>query len=439
MRVSIFGLGYVGAVSCGCLAQDGHDVLGVDVSEDKVRLINDGKTPIIEDEIGEIISTAVKAGKLRATTQAAEAIANTEISLVAVGTPSRPNGSLDVSAVVRVSERIGALLADKKERHIVAIRSTVLPGTVRKLVLPALEAASGKKAGVDFGLCFNPEFLREGSSVKDHYDPPFWLVGSDVEDDARQVAKLYEKTGAKTFYSGIETAEMVKYVCNAFHALKLTFANEIGILSQSLGVDSHQVMQLVCEDKKLNISAAYMRPGFAFGGSCLPKDVRALMAHGRAADLETPLLRGTMDSNEYQIKRAIEMVLGTKKKKVALLGISFKAGTDDLRESPLVRVAEALIGKGINIKIHDESVSVARLVGANKAYIENEIPHISTLLVSELYEAVEHGEVLVIGNSSPTFKRLLPKMIPAGKIIVDLAHMPSLAQLEGVEYHGIVW
>ncbi|MHB9005286.1 MAG: nucleotide sugar dehydrogenase, partial [Coriobacteriia bacterium] len=378
-------------------------------------------------------------GKLRATMDATEAIANTEISLVAVGTPSRPNSSLDTSAVVRVSGDIGSVLAGKSERHIVTIRSTVLPGTVRNLVLPALEAASGKKAGEGFGLCFNPEFLREGSSVKDHYDPPFWLVGSDVEEDARQVARLYEKTGAKTFYSGIETAEMVKYVCNAFHALKLTFANEIGILAQSLGVDSHQVMQLVCEDKKLNISPAYLRPGFAFGGSCLPKDVRALLAHGRSADLETPLLRGTMDSNEYQIKRAIEMILATRQHKVALLGISFKAGTDDLRESPLVKVAEALIGKGLDIRIHDESISLARLVGANKAYIENEIPHISTLLVRELYEAVDHGGVLVIGNSTPTFRKLLPKMIPAGKVIVDLVHMPTLAHLQGVEYHGISW
>jgi GDP-mannose 6-dehydrogenase len=439
MRVSIFGLGYVGAVSCSCLAQDEHDVIGVDINEDKVRLINDGKTPIIEDEIGDIIARTVASGKLRATTNIEEAINNTDISLVAVGTPSRSNGSLDIEAVVRVSELIGLQLKNKAKRHIVTIRSTVLPGTVRKLVLPILETSSGKRAGEGFGLCFNPEFLREGSSVRDHYDPPFWLVGSDVEEDARQVAKLYEKTKAKVFYSSIETAEMVKYVCNAFHALKLTFANEIGILAKSLNVDSHRVMELVCEDRKQNISPAYLRPGFAFGGSCLPKDVRALLAYARSSDNEVPLLRSIMDSNESQIKRAVDIIMKTKKRKMSMLGISFKAGTDDLRESPLVGITEALIGKGIDVKIHDENVQVARLVGANKRYIINEIPHISSLLTKELFEVVDHGEVLIVGNDCPTYRNLLPRMITPGKTIIDLAYIKTLAEIKGVEYIGITW
>ena len=439
MRVSVFGLGYVGAVSCGCLAKDGHEVVGVDLNDDKVKLINNGATPIIEDQIGEIIADAVTAGRLKASNDVALAVHQTDISLIAVGTPSRANGSLNIDAVERVCEQIGAVLAKKSERHIVAIRSTVLPKTVRSVAIPALERSSGKKAGQGFGVCFNPEFLREGTSVVDHYSPPFTLVGSDNEEDAKAVAALYDKTAGEKFTSTIETAEMVKYVCNAFHALKLTFANEIGIIGQSLGVDSHMVMKLVCEDKKLNISPAYMTPGFAFGGSCLPKDVRALLAHARGCDLQVPLLEGVLGSNKSQIERAIQLVLSMKKRKVAVLGISFKAGTDDLRESPVVLLTEALIGKGCELKIYDENVSVARLVGANKQYIESEIPHISSLLVAELWEAVEDAEVVVIGNRAPVFRRLLPKMLTSEKVVVDLAHIPELRDKEGIEYHGIAW
>ena len=439
MRVSIFGLGYVGAVSCGCLAQDGHDVIGVDVSATKVSLINEGCTPIIEEQIGEIIHAAVKGGKLKATTDTALAVRETDISIISVGTPSRPNGSLNIDAVRIVSEQIGAEIAKKDSRHIIVVRSTVLPGTVRKIALPALEKASGKKAGEGFGLCFNPEFLREGSSVKDHYDPPFTLVGSDVEADAKTVAGLFDATKGEKFFSGVETAEMVKYVCNAFHALKLTFANEVGIVAQSLGVDSHLAMELVCKDTKLNISPAYMRPGFAFGGSCLPKDVRALIHQSRSADLETPLINGIMASNTAQIDRARNLILSFKKKKIAMLGISFKAGTDDLRESPIVTVTEALIGKGQDIRIYDASVAIAALVGANKEYIEREIPHISSLFVGELAAAVEHAEVIVVGNNAPEFKAQLPKLLRPGQIVVDLAHVAGLADIEGVEYHGISW
>ncbi|MEQ1757816.1 MAG: nucleotide sugar dehydrogenase [Vicinamibacterales bacterium] len=439
MKVSIFGLGYVGAVSCGCLAQDGHEVVGVDVSEDKVRIVREGRTPIIEDEIGDVISREVKSGRLRATTDATAAVMDTDISLIAVGTPSRANGSLDTQWVERVAEQIGAVLARKDKRHIVGVRSTVLPGTVRAEVIPALERASGKKAGVDFGVCFNPEFLREGTSVKDHYNPPFTLVGSDVEADAKALNGLYEKTAGEKFTSSLETAEMVKYACNAFHALKLTFANEIGILSQQMGVDSHAAMRLVCQDTKLNISPAYMRPGFAFGGSCLPKDVRALLAYSRAHDCEVPLLQGVMTSNKAQIQRAIDLVLATGKRKVTMLGLSFKEGTDDLRESPLVMLAEALIGKGCDLRIYDQNVSVARLVGANKRYIENEIPHVSSLLVTDLASAVEHGEVLVIGNAAPEFKTTLPALLKGCKTIVDLVHVGELKNLPQVEYRGITW
>jgi len=439
MRVSVFGLGYVGAVSCGCLAKDGHDVVGVDISPDKVQLIRGGQTPIVEDDIGEIIAETVRSGQLRATTDVAEAVAETEVSLIAVGTPSRRNGSLDTSAVVRVAEQIGAAIGAKQARHIVAVRSTVLPRTVRTEVIPALERSSGKRAGVDFGVCFNPEFLREGTSVRDHYNPPFTLVGSDVEADAQAVLSLYGKSSGERFTSSIETAEMVKYVCNAFHALKLTFANEVGIIAQSLGVDSHQVMQLVCEDRKLNISPAYMRPGFAFGGSCLPKDVRALLAHSRASDLDIPLIQGIMDSNKSQIQRAIDLIMATGKKKVAVLGISFKAGTDDLRESPLVVLTEAINGKGCDVRIYDRNVSLARLVGANRQYIEHEIPHISSLLVTDLREAVSHADVVVIGNNAPEFSNELPGLLCAGKTVIDLAHIKELKAKSGIVYHGITW
>jgi GDP-mannose 6-dehydrogenase len=438
MKVSIFGLGYVGAVSSGCLAADGHEVIGVDLNEDKVALINAGKTPIIEDDIGEIIATAVKNKRLRAVSDTEEAVFGSELSIVSVGTPSRENGSLDLNAVERVCENIGAAIKKKDAYHRVVMRSTVLPGTVRNVMIPALERASGKKHNEGFSVCFNPEFLREGSSVRDHYDPPYTLMGADRQEDGEVAASLYEKVKGERYYSSIETAEMVKYVCNAFHALKLTFANEMGILGQSMGVDSMQVMDLVCKDTKLNISPRYMRPGFAFGGSCLPKDVRALISQARHQDLDLPLVRSLIGSNRSQIDRAIKMILGKKKKKVSILGLSFKAGTDDLRESPLVNVTEALLGKGLAVKIYDKSVSVARLVGANKAYIEKEIPHISSLMTSSLQEAVDHGEILVIGNGAPEFSNLAELCKP-GQTIVDLVHIAGLSDVAGVDYQGIVW
>lgn len=438
MRVSVFGLGYVGAVSCGCFAQDGHDVVGVDISEDKVRLINEGRSPIIEEEIGEIIALAVKAGKLRATTDAAAAVAETDLSVVSVGTPSNRNGSLGLGAIERVSEQIGAMLADKTARHIIVVRSTVLPGTVRNHVVPILERFSGKSCGVGFDICFIPEFLREGSSVRDHYDPAFTLIGCNEEEVGRSVAGLFEQVKGETCFSSIETAEMVKYVCNSFHALKVTFANEMGILAQSMDVDSHRVMELFTRDSKLNLSPRYLKPGFAFGGSCLPKDVRALMQKAHANDLDVPLVRAIMKSNISQIQRAIDLILSLKKMRISMLGLSFKAGTDDLRESPLVSVTEALIGKGFDVMIYDRDVSIARLVGANKDYIEKEIPHIASLMTDDLHRAVAHGEVLVIGNRSSEFDGL-PDLLRKGQTVVDLVRVDGLADLPGIDYRGIAW
>ncbi len=438
MRVSVFGLGYVGAVSCGCFARDGIEVIGVDVSPGKVALINEGRSPVVEEGLGEIIAEGVKAGRLRATANVDEAVLETDVSVVSVGTPSRPNGGIGLAAMQRVCEQIGHVLASKTARHVVVIRSTVLPGTVAGVVIPTIEVASGKRHVHDFGVCFNPEFLREGTSVQDHYHPPYTLIGHGNARDARMVASLYEKVQAEILYTSLETAEMVKYVCNAFHAVKITFANEMGILAQTLGVDSHQVMELLCRDTKLNISSRYLRPGFAFGGSCLPKDLRALLYRAREADLELPLTKAILDSNRAQVERVIDLITSLRSKKVTVFGLSFKAGTDDLRESPQVAVTEALIGKGFDIRIYDSNVALARLVGANKEYIQQGIPHISSLLLHDLSEAVSHGDILLIGNGSEEFSQL-KELNLAGKTIVDLVGIAGLADRPDVHYKGVAW
>jgi GDP-mannose 6-dehydrogenase len=436
--VSVFGLGYVGAVSCGCLAQDGFEVIGVDVNPAKVQLINDGRTPIIEDAIGDIIAAGIRSRRLRATTDVDEAIAASELSLISVGTPSEPNGSLSLSAVQRVADQIGAALGRKASRHVIVLRSTVLPGTTRAVLIPALERASGKRFQQDFGVCFNPEFLREGSSVEDYYSPPYTLIGCEQPEDGELAARLYSNVKAEVFYSTLETAEMVKYVCNAFHAVKITFANEMGLLAQALGVNSSQVMDLFCRDTKLNLSAKYLKPGFAFGGSCLPKDLRALLYSGRKNDVQTPLTASILESNRVQIERAAALITSLQKKRVSMLGLSFKAGTDDLRESPLVTLTETLIGKGFQVRIYDSNISLARLVGANRRYIETEIPHISSLLVSDLREAIDHGDVIVVGNAAPEFVEL-PRLCRSGQTVLDLVGVRGFDAAAGVDYRGIAW
>lgn len=436
-RLSVFGLGYVGAVSCGCFAQDGFEVVGVDVNAAKVDQINSGRSPIIEEAIGDIIADAVSTGRLRATTDVTRAVLDTDTSIISVGTPSHPNGSLNLTAVERVSEQIGAALARKSEPHLVVVRSTVMPGTVRGLVVPALERTSGRRVGDSLAVCFNPEFLREGSSVKDHYDPPYTLIGCERQADGERAAALYARVRGQVIYSDLATAEMVKYVCNAFHALKITFANEMGAIAQALGVNGHQVMELVCKDTKLNISSKYLRPGFAFGGSCLPKDVRALLYRAREEDVEVPMTRAILDSNRSQVDRAIRCVLEHGRPRVTMLGITFKAGTDDLRESPLVTLAEALIGKGLDLRIYDSNVSLARLTGANKEYIEREIPHLASLMVEDLPAAVGHGEVLLVGNNSPEFAKI-PEWMRPDQHLIDLFGITALESL-GSRYRGIAW
>ena len=436
MKISIFGIGYVGCVSAACLARAGHDVVGVDVNPTKVEIINSGASPIVEPGINDLIAEGVKAGKLSATTDVARAVSATEISLICVGTPSKPNGSLDLGHVQRVCEQIGKALASKSERHTVVIRSTMLPGSIESIAQPALESASGKKAGRDFGLGVNPEFLREGSSLKDFYAPPFTLIGTDDEQTGQIVSDLYSGIDAPVFVTSMKTAEMVKYVCNCFHALKVSFGNEIGNICKALDLDSHEVMNVFCADTKLNLSSYYLKPGFAFGGSCLPKDLRAVTYKAKELDVEVPLLTAITTTNRLQIERALDMVLRTGKKRVGVLGFSFKAGTDDLRESPMVTLIETLIGKGIELVIYDRDVSLARLVGSNREYIEHEIPHIARLMRGSIDEVLNSSDTIVIGNKSEEFRQIEARLRP-DQTVIDLVRLFDRASSNG--YQGICW
>ncbi len=437
MRISVFGLGYVGAVTCGCLAKDGYMVVGVDVSKTKVDLINAGMSPVIEPQIGGFIKEAISSGKLRAVQNAEEAIANTDVSFISVGTPSRSNGSLDLKHVEKVCEEIGPALKNKNSYHVIVARSTMLPGSTREVIIPALERTSGKKAGVDFGVCFNPEFLREGTSVYDYYNPPKTVIGADDEKSAAVVREIYKNLPGDIFVTTIEVSEMVKYADNNFHAVKVTFANEIGQVCKQIGIDSHKVMEIFCKDTKLNLSAYYLKPGFAFGGSCLPKDIRALTYKAKMTDVEVPLLNSLLHSNQKQVQSVIKTLIGLGKKKVGVLGFSFKAGTDDLRESPLVEVIEALLGKGFKIKLYDRNVNVAKLVGANKAYIEQHIPHIAELMCDSMDEVIAHSDMVVIGNKADEFKSALDKIVP-DKLIFDLVRIDA-ARKTGGNYIGLAW
>ncbi len=437
MKISIFGLGYVGAVSAGCLAQDGNTVIGVDPYQPKIDLINRGQTPVIEKDIGDIIKKAVVDNLLSATTDVKRAVFDSEISLICVGTPSQLNGSLDLKYVRNVCEEIGGAIKEKAGFHVVVARSTMLPGTMRNLVIPTLEEYSGKKAGVDFGVCNNPEFLRESTAVYDYYHPPKTVIGETDNKAGEMLASLYAGMDAPLIRTSVETAELVKYTDNVWHALKVSFANEIGNIAKSVGIDGHEVMEIFCKDTKLNLSAYYMKPGFAFGGSCLPKDVRALTYKAKSLDLNTPILNAIIPSNENQINKGLSMITEKGNKKVGILGFSFKAGTDDLRESPLVEVIERLLGKGYDIRLYDKNVKIASLVGANKDYILNAIPHISKLMVDSIDDVLSHAETIVIGNGSREFANVMDN-IKEGQIIVDLVRISDARSADGI-YDGICW
>lgn len=437
MKLSVFGIGYVGCVSAACFARAGHDVTGVDLNATKVEIINAGKSPIVEAGVDQLIAEMVASGRLRATTDSFQAVLNSDVSLVCVGTPSNANGSLALDHVEHVCEEIGGALKRKTERHTVVIRSTMLPGTVEGLVVPTLQDHSGKEAGTDFGVCINPEFLREGSSLKDFNAPPFTLIGTDEEETAKLVRELYAGIDAPLFVTALKTAEMVKYACNCFHALKVSFANEIGNICKAVGIDSHEVMDVFSQDTKLNLSPYYLTPGFAFGGSCLPKDLRAINYKAKQVDVEVPVLSAILPSNRLQIEKAVQMVLQTGKKRVGVLGFSFKAGTDDLRESPMVTLIETLIGKGLQLSIYDRDVSLAKLFGANKQYIEREIPHISQLMRGSIDEVLSDCDVLVIGNKASEFRGIEGKVRP-DQTVIDLVRLFDKEDV-GDSYQGICW
>lgn len=438
MKISIFGLGYVGTVSAGCFAGSGHEVVGVDPFRTKVDLINSGRSPIIEAEIGEIVAATVESGRMRATDDIDEAIRETDLSFVCVGTPSQSNGNLDLSYIRRVCEQIGVALRDKSARHTIVIRSTILPGTMHSIVLPTLEEFSGKKAGVDFGVCHNPEFLREGSAVRDFHCPPKTVIGELDKQSGDLLAELYKDLPAPLIRTDLKTAEMVKYVDNCWHALKIGFANEVGNLAKSLEIDAHEVMKIFCEDKKLNISTAYLLPGFAFGGSCLPKDLRALSYRAKTHDLELPILSAVLPSNELQIARGLKSIVDKGNRRIGILGFSFKAGTDDLRESPVIEVVERLLGKGYDLRLYDKNVRIASLVGANRDFILNRIPHISKLMVSSIDEVLEHAQTVVIGNHDPEFGAV-PQKMRADQILVDFVRIEKGRRSEAGKYDGICW
>ncbi|GAB2824519.1 nucleotide sugar dehydrogenase [Streptomyces daliensis] len=434
MKVSVLGLGYVGCVSAACLASLGHEVVGVDVNQAKVDLVNDGKAPVVEERIGELIAEVVRTGALRATGDVHEAVMGSEVSLVCVGTPSEPNGSLSTAYLERVTEQIGAALAERKRqseeqggvrgaRHTVVFRSTMLPGTCLNLLVPILEKYVGGTAGVDFGVAVNPEFLREGTSVRDFFDPPKTVIGHLDPASGDAVAALYEGLPGEVFPVPVPVAEAIKYADNAFHGLKIGFANELGAVFQALGVDSHQVMDVFLADRKLNISPAYLRPGFAFGGSCLPKDLRGLVHAARRADVSVPILAHVLPSNADHLERAVELIERTGKRRAGLFGLSFKPGTDDLRESPLVALAERLFGKGYDLRIYDPNVSLSRLLGANREYIETRLPHLAQLLADSVDEVLEHAEVCLVGTRDPAVLSALPH--GEGPMIVDLIRLPD--------------
>lgn len=435
MKISIFGLGYVGTVSAACLADQGHEVIGVDRELTKVELINAGQSPIIEDEIREIILAGLKAGRLRATEDSVEAIAETDLSFVCVGTPSQTNGNLDLTYVRRVCEEIGFALKDKARRQTVVIRSTILPGTMRRVVIPVLEECSGKQAGAELGVCNNPEFLREGSAVADFRFPAKTIIGELDRASGDILTAVYDKLDAPVIRTELETAEMIKYIDNSWHALKIGFANEIGNLCKSLGVNGPKAMEVFCQDKKLNISRAYLSPGFAFGGSCLPKDLRALAYTGKSQDLDLPILNSILRSNELQVMRGLQMIIQKGHRRIGVLGFSFKAGTDDLRESPMIEIIERLAGKGYDLCIYDRNVQLAKLVGANRNFILNRIPHISKLMTDNTDAVLEHGETIVIGNKDPEF-RTVPERLRPGQCVVDFARVPGFTSSNG-QYESI--
>jgi GDP-mannose 6-dehydrogenase len=439
LAISVFGLGYVGSVSAACFASMGHQVIGVDVNPAKVEMVESGRSPIIEAGMSELVAEGNRAGRLHATTDSAAAVLQSDISFVCVGTPSLRNGKLDLSHIEKVAREIAAALKEKKSAHTFVLRSTVLPGTVESIVLPVLEQVSGRRAGTDFTVVYNPEFMREGSAVADFLQPPYTILGAQDPSHLAPLRDLYGQTPGKVFETSIAVAEMAKYLSNAFHAVKVVFANEVGTLCKHLNVDAQAVTEIFTSDVRLNISPAYLSPGFAFGGSCLPKDVRALMYKAKELDLKLPMLESLLPSNSEHVERAVEAVMRTGKRKIAQLGLSFKAGTDDLRESPQVQLVKRLLGEGCEVKVWDQDVSLGRLAGSNRQYIEEVIPHIGSLLSSDLKDVLGWGEVVIVGNKSVK-KDELASYLRSDQIVIDLVNLKKNLRADSISsYEGICW
>ena len=438
MKISIFGLGYVGAVSLACLARDGHQVVGVDVDQAKLDLIAAGKTPVVEEGMVELMRGVVASGRVTVTTDVRDAILRSDLSLICVGTPSAANGSQDQSAMLRLAGDLGRALARKQSPHVIVFRSTLVPGTVEDVLRPIIEKTSGKRDGADFHVCFQPEFLREGSSIRDYDKPPFTIVGANADAPRAALRELFGHLPCEFHSTSVRAAEMVKYCCNNFHALKITFANETARLCEAMRVDPFEVMDLVCKDRQLNISPAYLKPGFAFGGSCLPKDLRATMHFAKTHDVELPVHGAILDSNRRHIDHAIAKVMESGKRRIGMIGLSFKTGTDDLRESPLVLLAEHFIGKGLSLLVYDPEVELSRLLGANRRFIERHLPHIGELIRHEVREVVEASEVLVVGLGGERVAAELARLVRQDQLVVDLVRLPRAENL-AARYEGLCW
>lgn len=438
MRISIFGIGYVGAVASACLASQGHEVTAVDINPAKVDCINAGRSPIVEPGLDEVIHAAVTAGRLRATSNVAAAVGNSQISFICVGTPSLANGDLDLTHVRRAAKAIGVALSQVQDFHLVVIRSTVLPGTTSRIVVPLLEQSSGKRAGEHFGVAVCPEFLREGNAIKDYYEAAVSVLGVDDKNSEMLLKDVMSSLHGDMVVTATATAELIKYANNAWHATKIVFANEIGVIAKAFGVDGRSVMDIVRSDNRLNISSAYMRPGFAFGGSCLPKDLRAITYQAKRLDVPCPMLDALLVSNERHIHRVLEMVRDAGSRRVGLIGLSFKPGTDDLRESPAVDLAERLFGKGYDIRIFDSNVCIERLTGANRSFIEARIPHLASLLTSDVREVAQHGDTLVIAHANHESRRLLAPLRD-DQVVIDLGSYSAGERPASGRYNGICW
>jgi GDP-mannose 6-dehydrogenase len=438
MKISIFGLGYVGAVSLACLARDGHSVIGVDVDQAKLDLIRSGKTPVVEEGMVDLMAQVAAGGKVSVTNDVMRAVLDSEVSLVCVGTPSAPNGSQDQSAMLKLAHDLGRAMRGKSGGHVFVFRSTLVPGTVEDVLRPIIEQESGKRDGHDFHVCFQPEFLREGTSIRDYDRPPYTVVGANAEAAFARLRELFGHLPCEFHATSIRAAEMVKYCCNNFHALKITFANETARLCEALGVDAFQVMDLVCKDRQLNISPAYLKPGFAFGGSCLPKDLRATMYLAKTRDVEIPMLGNVLASNRMHVEHAIAKVLASGRRRVGMIGLSFKTGTDDLRESPLVLIAEQFIGKGLSLLVYDPEVHLSRLLGANRRFIEQHVPHIGSLMRERIESVIDESDILIVGLSDAKIFEALARQVREDQLVIDLVNIPHRETLRG-KVAGLCW